>query len=261
MIHPEHVISMTELQKLSLKKLRKTKLPLIVVDQKSKRKGFVILDYPSYEALAMPVSKPTEIISKPPAEGQEAAAPDYRKMGLLWDRPDLTDQEFQQRLKDPSHWEHVWAASRFLERIPSQKALQLHTPDEIESFLKVARIRSFFRKPWENAFQYWHQRNYAVVENIADHLYQLLEQNYLVNFIKYYELVSNIHLPVTTILAVAMKKYSGIDPVFLADHINIIQGFSEPPDSFKGLREAPWSIIQTFFSRLHDEILDSLHKL
>ncbi len=39
----ETIISMTELQKLSLKKLRKMKLPLYVLDRKSKGGGFVIM--------------------------------------------------------------------------------------------------------------------------------------------------------------------------------------------------------------------------
>lgn len=40
----KNIISMTELQKLSLKKLRKMKLPLYVLDRKSKGGGFVIMD-------------------------------------------------------------------------------------------------------------------------------------------------------------------------------------------------------------------------
>lgn len=40
----KNVISMTELQKLSLKKLRKMKLPLYVLDRKSKGGGFAIVD-------------------------------------------------------------------------------------------------------------------------------------------------------------------------------------------------------------------------
>lgn len=44
-----NIISMTELQKLSLKKLRSKELPLYVLDRKSKKGGFVIVDLESFD--------------------------------------------------------------------------------------------------------------------------------------------------------------------------------------------------------------------
>jgi hypothetical protein len=51
-----NTISMTELQKLSLKKLRRMKLPLYVLDRKSKGGGFMIA----------PLSEPTQPITPDP---------------------------------------------------------------------------------------------------------------------------------------------------------------------------------------------------
>lgn len=51
-----NIISMTDLQKLSLKKLRTMKLPLFVLDRKSKKGGFVIQDLESFQAGPQPKS-------------------------------------------------------------------------------------------------------------------------------------------------------------------------------------------------------------
>lgn len=156
-INLDQIISMTDLQKLSLKRLRKTKLPLLVVDQKSKRKGFVILDYPSYEAMTVPV-EPSPASVQTPSAKRTSKVSDYRNMGLLWDRPDLTNDEFHRRLKEPSHPEYGWAFRRLLEYARSSTVTRLMTLQEIKSGLETVRLRPFFQETWNHAVQYWSQR-------------------------------------------------------------------------------------------------------
>lgn len=152
MIHPDHVISMTELQKLSLKKLRKTRLPLVVVDQKSKRKGFVILDYPSYEILKNPVKQIMSVHAAP------KKMEDYRKSGLLWDRPDVSSASFHSFLKDPSHQEYPWAFQRLLEYARSSVVTKILSLEELKYGLSRVTLRPIFQEAWSRAVHYWSQK-------------------------------------------------------------------------------------------------------
>lgn len=131
---------MTELQKLSLKKLQKSRLPLFVLDRKSKRGGFVILNLKSYEELKK---------SQTPA--------DYRAMGLLWDRLDLSNEDFHARLKDPGHVEHLWAGRRLLEYARSSVVKEILSLEEIREILSRVRLRPIFQEAWSRAVHYWTQ--------------------------------------------------------------------------------------------------------
>lgn len=135
----KQIISMTELQKLSLKKLRKKKLPLYVMDRKSKKKIFMI---------TVPGKADT------PAG---AAVPDYRGMGLLWDRADLTNEGYHRRLKDGNHPENPWAVTRLLERARSDWVKSLITLDELKKFFPRVRLRPPYQEAWSRAIHYWTQ--------------------------------------------------------------------------------------------------------
>lgn len=131
-----NVISMTELQKLSLKKLQRMKLPLYVIDRKTGRKAFMI--------------------SGPETE-KTATIPNYRNMGLLWDRPDLDNQGFHERLKDEKHPENIWAVTRLLERARSEWVKQILTLDELKKYIPRVRLRRPFQEAWNLALLHWTQ--------------------------------------------------------------------------------------------------------
>jgi hypothetical protein len=152
-LNPQQTVSMTELQKLSLKKLRQKNLPLIVMDMKSKKGGFVILDYETF--LNLKEKKKDE---KLPLPSPSLKQYDFRKKGLLWDYPEISNEEFAKRLKNTKHPEHIWAISRLLERLPSKEILKFFTIMEIKAMLEKANVRDFVRKPWEHAITYYHQK-------------------------------------------------------------------------------------------------------
>jgi hypothetical protein len=135
---------MTELQKLSLKKLRKMKLPLYVLDRKSKGGGFVISDLKNPEG-------------PPPSSGKISAPLDYRAMGLLWDHPSMTNEEFQKALKDFSSENHDWIARRFLERVPSMRVKDVLSLEELRAILARVTLRPYFQEAWNRALHYWSQ--------------------------------------------------------------------------------------------------------
>ncbi len=145
----DNIISMTELQKLSLKKLRKRRLPLFVIDRKSKKGGFVIVDAEQYR--------------KPPVRSQPTSGtipkkmgiPDYRNMGLLWDRPDLSNEDFDNRLKDEHHYENVWAVTRLLERARSEWVKKILSLEELQRVFPKVRLRPPFQEAWSRAIHYW----------------------------------------------------------------------------------------------------------
>lgn len=152
---PSHILSITELQKLSFKRLRATQRthhPLLVMDQKQGKRGFVILDYDAYCALNNPPSAPRpryKVSLKP------LAAIPFRKRGLLWDRPDLSDAQFFAMIQKPTHPEHAWAVTRLFERLPSHILLR-HLPwQQLAQLFDQARLRPALRKPWEHAIAYW----------------------------------------------------------------------------------------------------------
>ena len=139
-IHKDHIISMTELQKLSLKKLRMMRFPLFVLDKKSKGKGFVIQALGQEPKITL--KKPVKIL-------------DYKKMGLLWDHPTMTHKSFHEALKNPKHPEHVWVARRFLERAPSSIVKNILSLDELKGMLDHIKLKPYFQEAWEDAIHYW----------------------------------------------------------------------------------------------------------
>ncbi len=151
-MNPKNVISMTELQKLSLKKLREMKLPLFVLDQKSKEGGFVVTSY-SKEITELPeqnsaVTKCRALLN----------SYDFKSKGLFWDRPDLSNKKFSLILRNPKHPEYEWGISRFLERLSSEEILTLFPLPTIQEMLKRAKIRDFIRSPWEHAVNYFYKK-------------------------------------------------------------------------------------------------------
>lgn len=149
----DQIISMTELQKLSLKKLRELTLPLFVLDQKSKKKGFVILDVKSFEKTIRRHKRNRESTGVPMKRIEET--PGYRSMGLLWDRLDLSNEQFQVLLKDPNRGEHLWAVKRLLEYAPSTLVTRVLSLSELQEVLKRIRLRPIFQEAWRHAVYYW----------------------------------------------------------------------------------------------------------
>lgn len=142
-------ISMTELQKISFKKLRRQRGPLAVLDRKSKKRGFVIIDLEMYRNLTqstLPVLRPATRMS---------STPDFRVLGLLWDRPTMTSRQFYTRLKDPHHHEHAWAIKRFFEYAPSKVVTHVLSLGEIHAALSRVRLRPHFQEAWHRALHYW----------------------------------------------------------------------------------------------------------
>ncbi|HBF13027.1 MAG TPA: hypothetical protein DDW49_06520 [Deltaproteobacteria bacterium] len=136
---------MTELQKLSLKKLRRAKLPLFVVDQKSKRGGFMISAYPAKDT---------------PSPSFKALLDryDFKGKGLFWDRPDQSNKKFFLILKNPKSPEYEWAVTRLFERLPSHELLKIFPLSTLSTLLKRAKVRDFIRRPWEHAFEFINQK-------------------------------------------------------------------------------------------------------
>ncbi|GEM_PF-3588864 len=147
---PKSIISMTELQKLSLKKLRKTKLPLFVLDRKSKSGGFVI----THEASQSKQLKKLYPLKYFP----QLNAYDFKAIGFFWDRPDMSNKKFISILKNETHSEYVWAISRLLERLSSQEVVKLFPLSTISEMLNQSKVRTFVRRPWEHAIHYFHQK-------------------------------------------------------------------------------------------------------
>lgn len=128
------------------------KLPLFVLDRKSKKGGFVIQDLKAYESTA----NQEEVLKKPFIRGTVAPL-DYRALGLLWDQPSMTNEEFHKALKYPASDDHAWVARRFLERVPSRKVTEVLSLDELKEILSHVKLRPIFQEAWRHAVQYWSQ--------------------------------------------------------------------------------------------------------
>lgn len=152
----DRIINMTDLQKLSLIKLKRLGSPLFVMDRRAKRRGggFVILDIESYRELRRfgAGSKSAKPSRKVRARRLEV---DFRSLGLLWDRPEMKNSDFLTCLKDSSHREHGWAMRRLLENAQSSVVTSILTLDELRESMGCLTLRPVFRKAWENAIRYW----------------------------------------------------------------------------------------------------------
>ncbi len=151
---PSQILSITALQKISLKRLRamKSHQPLLVMDQKQGKQGFVIIDYDAYCALHNPPASPAANTSL-----NTLRVIPFRERGLLWDRPDLTDAKFLRMIQNSAHPEHAWAVTRLFERLPSHILLRYVPWQQLAQLFKQARLRPALRKPWEHAIAYWRQ--------------------------------------------------------------------------------------------------------
>lgn len=147
----KNIISMTELQKLSLKKLRKMKLPLYVLDKKSKGGGLVIQPLENFSEGAL---RPNRF---PNRSKEMTGMSDYRKLGLLWDRPDLSNRAFHKLIRNYYLEENQWAARRILERCPSLLVKNIYSLDDLKKILQKVKLRPIFQEMWENAVHYWSQ--------------------------------------------------------------------------------------------------------
>lgn len=139
---------MTELQKLSLKKLRKMRLPLYVRDQKSGRGGFMVVDIQTFEKSLDPEKNIQRV-------KEVKVIPDYRQMGLLWDQAGMTNQKFHRALKVFNNPENHWAARRFLERAPSTLVKEIFSLSELKEIIATIPLKPVFQKAWEHAIHYW----------------------------------------------------------------------------------------------------------
>ena len=79
----------------------------------------------------------------------------FRAQGLLWDRPDMADEEFRGILADPASRQYRWAWTRVLERLPSSvvtRALSLH---DLRRLLGLVRLRPSLQRAWKSAIDFW----------------------------------------------------------------------------------------------------------
>ncbi len=151
-IDPGRILSVTQLQKLSVKKLRKKGSPLFVMDLKSKRKVFVILDMDTFENISG--RERAEKISRADVQKTGSRA-DYRKLGLLWDRRDLANVAFQNILDDAKNRDHPWAVRRLLEYAPSFLVTKMLSLATLEDAIETIPLRPLFKEAWSHAIQYW----------------------------------------------------------------------------------------------------------
>ncbi len=147
----DRVITMTELQKLSLKKLRAMRLseaPLVVLDRKRDERRFVILDHDSYTRL-LAVG---ECAERPPPGLDNV---DFIHHGILWDRRGMSNPEFAAILADPAGPEYRWAWGRALERLPARVVTRSVGLADLRRLISFVRMRPRVRAAWEGALEFW----------------------------------------------------------------------------------------------------------
>jgi hypothetical protein len=150
-IPADRVISMTELQKLSLRRLRELRLaesPLIVRDVKRGRGRFVILDHEAWERLAGGAAPGHEDVG-------ELALVDFAGRGLLWDRPEMTNADFAGCLATPDQPDGRWAWRRVLERLPSDLITRAVPLPVLCRILDAVKPGPRMRAAWEAALEFW----------------------------------------------------------------------------------------------------------
>lgn len=225
---------MTELQKLSLKKLRKMKLPLYVLDRKSKKGGFVIQDLQAYEGQAVI---------------KDSVPLDYRAMGLLWDHPSISNEEFHEALKNPSSENHEWVARRVLERVSSMTVKEILSLDELKAMVSQVKIRPFFQEAWNHAVQYWCDFE----DTLSIKVRCLVSQTEIQDFLDLFRIIPS-NLTNREIIELAMRRESGLDPLILANQIEFVLKSPPPPKELLGTTN--WTDLQLFFRKFQKECLD-----
>ncbi|MBF0104945.1 MAG: hypothetical protein HQM16_06415 [Deltaproteobacteria bacterium] len=155
--NPKNILSMTELQKLSFKKITSMRLgdqPLLLMDKKINAEAFVILNYKTYETLQNKnVQKQNKQIR--PLQIKKF---DFKKSGMFWDRPHMNNKKFADILLDTRHSDHAWAVSRFFERLPSQVILKILSFDTVIKLFEKAQLREPIKGAWKDAITYWNQK-------------------------------------------------------------------------------------------------------
>lgn len=158
---PKNMISMSELQKISLKKLAKlsnNNSMLWLVDHKSKNhKAYVIIDYDSLQQKLGPNQ------SLPPKPTAIAKNIEFKKLGLFWDRPQMTDALFKSILSSSHHVDHTWAIIRLFERVPSELLIKHFSKEELAFWLGKVKLKKSLHLAWQHALNYWqqHEKNYS----------------------------------------------------------------------------------------------------
>lgn len=169
-IPKSQILGMTELQKISAKRLHKLKksgAPLLVMDKKSAREIFVILDWENYERLQS-ASTRAEKITPPPLHSQTALkALDFAERGLFWDRGDMKNADFIERLTNSNHREHAWAVTRLFERLKSSDILKIFGWEGARELLQKNRLRPAFMEPWQHAFEFRDQKTRGATRHVA----------------------------------------------------------------------------------------------
>ena len=156
-IDPKKILSMAQLQKLSSKRLAKYGTPLFVMDLKSKRKVFVILEADAYEKLAQKELGNGALTNVSCNREGGGILPDYRSMGLLWDRAGMTNKEFHKCVKSPENQNYSWAAKRLMEYAPSNIVTKILSLGELAGIMKNVPMRPIYKEAWSRAIQYWSQ--------------------------------------------------------------------------------------------------------
>lgn len=147
----DRVISMSELQKLSLRKLREMRLedaPLVVRDLKRRQGRFVVLDHRGYERLVRCAGAAASGTRFP-------GEVDFASFGLFWDRPEMTNERFSEILADPASDEHDWAWARVLSRLPSRVVTRRIGLSELRERISTVKLRPRIREAWEGAVEFW----------------------------------------------------------------------------------------------------------
>lgn len=133
-------------------------MPLFVMDFKSKKKVFVVLDLETYEkADGHPPSWP----SPSRGEGKKQSTPygnaDFRSQGLLWDRPTMSSKKFLSALRDSKNHEHLWALKRLLEYARSEVVTKVLSLEELSKAVAQVPLRPLYKEAWSHAVHYWTQ--------------------------------------------------------------------------------------------------------
>ncbi len=84
----------------------------------------------------------------------------------------------------------------------------------------------------------------------------LINRNEVKDYLDLYYLIPEIKKSIGELLELGLQKDAGVDPLVVAHQMTFIQSIKTSPDIF--LANVPWQHVLDYFSRLHDEILDTL---
>ena len=102
-----------------------------------------------------PLAKNVGIERKKPLKAMRETISDFRGMGLLWDRPSMTNQEFYAALKNSQDANNLWALKRFMEYAPSKVVASVLSLEELSRAVQQVPLRTPYKEAWDRAVQYW----------------------------------------------------------------------------------------------------------